>query len=259
MTDPSAPRPSGSEPYHPTSGPSYPTSSGGTPTSGGAYGTPGPYGQPYGSPSPDQGTPYGPPYGQQPYEQQPYGQQPYAPPYGQPPQGQPPYGQSPDGQQPYGQQPYGQQPYGQQPYGQQPYGQQPPAGYGGFPPKPVDDTKTWLMVAHFGGVAGVVIGGTVAGWLAPLIAYTTKGPTNPTVRTHAVEALNFHITWAIANVAALVIFFCGSAVTLGFGAIVLWVFPLATFVIAVAFGIVAGVKAANGELYRYPMSAKFLK
>ncbi|MFG1921584.1 DUF4870 domain-containing protein [Cryptosporangium sp. NPDC048952] len=182
-----------------------------------------------------------------------YGTQgPYGQPYGQPSSAQPFSGQQP----PYGQP---QPPYGQQaPYGQQPYGQ-PGPGYGGYPPAPVDDTKTWLMVAHFGGVAGVVIGGTVAGWVAPLIAYTSKGPTNPTVRAHAAEALNFHITWAIANVVALVIFFCGSAVTLGFGAIVLWVFPLATFAIAVAFGIVAGVKASNGELYQYPLSAKLIK
>ncbi|WP_344653117.1 DUF4870 domain-containing protein [Cryptosporangium japonicum] len=148
--------------------------------------------------------------------------------------------------------------YGTQgPYGA-PYGQQPPPGYG-YPPRPVDDTKTWLMVAHFGGVAGVVVGGTVAGWVAPLIAYVSKGPTNPTVRAHSVEALNFHITWAIANVVALVIFFCGSAVTFGFGAIVLWVFPLATFVIAVTFGIIAGVKASNNEFYSYPLSVKIIK
>ncbi|GAA0271639.1 hypothetical protein GCM10009539_68710 [Cryptosporangium japonicum] len=115
------------------------------------------------------------------------------------------------------------------------------------------------MVAHFGGVAGVVVGGTVAGWVAPLIAYVSKGPTNPTVRAHSVEALNFHITWAIANVVALVIFFCGSAVTFGFGAIVLWVFPLATFVIAVTFGIIAGVKASNNEFYSYPLSVKIIK
>lgn len=201
--------------------PYYPTSGPSYPTSSGG--------------SPTSGGAYG--------TQGPYGQ-----PYGQP---------QPGAQPPYGQQPYGQQPYGQ-PAGPQPFGQQPTPGYGGYPPKP-DDTKTWLMIAHFGGVAGVVIGGTVAGWLAPLIAYTSKGPTNPTVRAHAVEALNFHITWAIANVVALTIFFCGSAVTLGFGAIFLWVLPLATFVIAVAFGIVAGVKASNGEFYSYPLSAKFLK
>ncbi|SHN25784.1 DUF4870 domain-containing protein [Cryptosporangium aurantiacum] len=250
MTDPTAPRPpgfSGSEPFstppasgpgypgsgpsYPTSGPSYPTSSGGAPTSGGAYGAPGDYGppgsyeQPYGQPS---GYGHQGGYGQPPYGQQaPYGQQ---PPYGQP------------------------GPYGQQP----PYGQQ--AGYGAYPTaKPADDTKTWNLVSHFGGVAGVAIGGTVAGWVAPLIAYASKGNTNASVRAHSVEALNFHITWAVANVIALTIFFCGSAITLGLGAIILWVFPLATFLIAVVFGIIAGVKAANDELYRYPLSVRLIK
>ncbi|GAA3387910.1 DUF4870 domain-containing protein [Cryptosporangium minutisporangium] len=132
--------------------------------------------------------------------------------------------------------------------------------HGGYPAAaPVDDTQTWNLVAHFGGVLGVVVGGTVAGWVAPLIAYGVRGNTNPSVRAHAVEALNFHITWAIANVVALTIFFCGSAITLGFGAFVLWVFPLATFLMSVVFGVIAGVKAANGELYHYPLTVKLIK
>ncbi|TQS40816.1 DUF4870 domain-containing protein [Cryptosporangium phraense] len=114
-------------------------------------------------------------------------------------------------------------------------------------------------MSHFGGVAGVVFGGTVFGWVAPLIAFLVRGTTNANVRAHAVEALNFHITWAIANVVAWTVFACGSAITLGFGALFLWVLPLVTFLVPLIFGIIAGVRAAGDEFYRYPMSVKLIK
>jgi uncharacterized Tic20 family protein len=168
----------------------------------------------------------------------------------------------PSQEQGYGQPPqagYGQPPqagYGQPPqagYGVQPgaYGQ--PGGYGGPPPAgyPTNDDKTYAMIAHWGGVAGVVIGGGFLGWVGPLIAYVAKGQQSPVVRAHAVTSLNFHITWAIAYAVSFILLFvsCG----------LLFFVPLLVWLVPLIFGIIGGVKATSGEFYRYPMTINMIK
>ena len=45
----------------------------------------------------------------------------------------------------------------------------PPPGYAN------SEEKTWALVAHFGGAAGMFVLGAVFGWVAPLIALLAKG------------------------------------------------------------------------------------
>jgi len=142
---------------------------------------------------------------------------------------------------------------------QQGGGYPPPAGYpqggyqqGGYPPPagqygapsgyPTSDEKTWALIAHFGGIIG---------FIGPLIAFLVKGNESPTVRTHAVEALNFQITWGIASIVAVIIATC----TLG----LLFFLPMITGAIALIFAIIGGIKANEGTLYRYPMSMRMIK
>ncbi|WP_306216340.1 DUF4870 domain-containing protein [Actinoplanes sp. RD1] len=147
--------------------------------------------------------------------------------YSPPPSSGGPYGQ------PYGADPYGQQGYGQQPYGQQPYGQ----------PGAANDDKTWILISHFGGA--------VVGFIAPLVGFLAKGSQSPAVRAHAVEALNFQITWAIVTVLASIIGVC----TFGLLAFL----PIVTWVVVIVFSIIAGLKANEGTLYKYPMTYRFIK
>ncbi|GAA1028934.1 DUF4870 domain-containing protein [Virgisporangium ochraceum] len=136
-------------------------------------------------------------------------------------------------------------------YGVQPgYPQQ--GGYGTPPPGyPTADDKTYALIAHWGGAAGVFVGGGFLGWVGPLIAYVAKGNVSPTVRAHAISALNFHITWAIAYALSFVV----AIITCGF----LFFVPLIVWLVPMVFGIIGGVKATNGEFYRYPMSIQFIK
>jgi uncharacterized protein len=105
------------------------------------------------------------------------------------------------------------------------------------------DEKTWALLAHFGGI--------LLGFLAPLIALLAKGNESPTVRAHSVEALNFQITWGIATIIASILAVC----TFG----ILFFLPLATWVVVIVFSIIAGMKANEGILYRYPMSIRMVK
>jgi uncharacterized protein len=161
------------------------------------------------------------------------------------------YNQPPGGQQAYGAQPGG---YGAQPggYGVQPgYGPQ-QGGYGPAPQGyPTNDDKTYALIAHWGGVAGVFIGGGALGWVGPLIAYVSKGNQSPVVRAHAVTALNFHITWAGAYLVSIVL----AVVTCG----LLFFVPMLVFLVPLIFGIIGGIKATNGEFYQYPMAIPMIK
>lgn len=138
------------------------------------------------------------------------------------------------------------------PAGGPPPGYPPAGGYGqagaagsGFGGLSASDDKTWILVSHFGGAALDVFTAGVFGWVAPLIAMLVQGPKSPLVRAHAVEALNFQITWAV-------VVLVGGVITCGFGFAFLWIVP-------VIFAVIAGVKANNGEAYSYPVTVRLIK
>jgi uncharacterized Tic20 family protein len=130
--------------------------------------------------------------------------------------------------------------------------QGPPGGYYAGP-APVgyanNDEKTWALVAHFGGAAGAFIGAGTLGWVGPLVALLAKGNQSPTVRAHAIAALNFQLLWSIITVICWILV-C---------AIIGFILAPAAMVIAIVFGIIGGVKANDGQLYRYPMSVSMIK
>jgi uncharacterized Tic20 family protein len=166
--------------------------------------------------------------------------------YPPPPAGADPYAQPPVSGAGY------QQPGYQQPGYQQPgnaYGYQQPGAYGapGAPGAPVgyanSDEKTWALIAHFGGI--------LVGFIAPLVALLAKGNESPTVKAHANEALNFQITWGIAMIVSWILFAC----SFGF----LFFLPIIVWIVIIVFAILGGMKANNGELYRYPATFRFIK
>ncbi len=91
--------------------------------------------------------------------------------------------------------------------------------------------------------------GAAGGWIAPLVALLAKGNESPTVRSHAVTSLNFQITWSIVGVIGWIL----ACVIIG------WLFVLAAYVMGIVFGIIAGLKAVNGEQYNYPAAIKMVK
>lgn len=119
----------------------------------------------------------------------------------------------------------------------------PPPGYAN------NDEKTWALIAHFGGAAGMFVLGGFGGWVAPLIAYVVRGKESPTVRQHAVNALNFQLTWTIAAVIGY------ATLCIVIGGLIL---P-AAILVGIIFGIIGGVKANDGHIYQYPVSIKMIK
>lgn len=85
--------------------------------------------------------------------------------------------------------------------------------------------------------------------LAPLIIWLLKKDESRFIDAHAKESLNFQISLIIYGFACLIL----SIILIG----ILLAIVLA--IVAVVCVLIATVKAANGEYYRYPFTIRLLK
>ncbi len=117
----------------------------------------------------------------------------------------------------------------------------PPYGY-----QTVEE-KQWALVAHFGGAVGCLFSASF-GFLAPLVVYIAKGQTSQTVRAHSMAAFNFQLPVSAAGLLVSLLEACAFH----------WYFPgglLLTVIglFGAVFGVIAGLRANEGRLYRYPL------
>jgi uncharacterized Tic20 family protein len=117
------------------------------------------------------------------------------------------------------------------------------------PPGNDSQARTWNMLCHLSALAGYMI--PFGNVLGPLVVWQIKKNEFPSVEEHGKAALNFQLTVLIAVFAS-----GAAAILLSFVCIGFLLIPV---VIAVAlcglvFSIIAGIKANNGEPYRYPWS-----
>ena len=98
------------------------------------------------------------------------------------------------------------------------------------------DERMWSLMAHIGAV--------LVSFIAPLVVMLVQGDKSAFVKRHSVESLNFQITLLIVGIPLTLI-------TCGIGAII--------FVVGYVFEIIGGIKANNGEEYRYPVNIRLVK
>ncbi|QSX80029.1 DUF4870 domain-containing protein [Agrilutibacter solisilvae] len=115
------------------------------------------------------------------------------------------------------------------------------------------------MFAHLSALVGGILtsgwAGSLGCFIGPLIIWMIKKDTMPFVDDQGKEALNFNITVGLIFLALLLL----SIFTLGIGLII--AIP-AWIVIGIAWlvlTIIAGIKANNGETYRYPLTLRLIK
>jgi uncharacterized Tic20 family protein len=113
-------------------------------------------------------------------------------------------------------------------------------------PLPPDQERLWAMLSHLLSFVAAYI---ALGFLAPLTILLVFGPRSAYVREHAVESLNFNLTWLLYGIVA------------AFLAIVLIGIPIliALGIAYVILVIIASIRANNGQLYRYPLTVRFVK
>jgi hypothetical protein len=125
--------------------------------------------------------------------------------------------------------------------------QQPPQEAGPHPAQggTSSEERNWAVAAHLGSFLAAYV---ALGMLAPLAVLLFKGNDSPFIRRHAVESLNFQLTALIYAAVCFVLIF----VLVG---IFLFV-ALGIFYLGVV--ILASVRASQGQLYRYPLTFRFL-
>jgi uncharacterized Tic20 family protein len=110
------------------------------------------------------------------------------------------------------------------------------------------DERMWAMFAHLSAFAGLLIP-FVGHVLGPLVVWLVKRESMPFVNDQGKEALNFQITMTIAFVVA------GVLILALIGMVLLPLLALADII----FTIIAGVKANEGVVYRYPVTLRLVK
>lgn len=101
--------------------------------------------------------------------------------------------------------------------------------------------RIWSMLSHLSALLGV-------GFLLPLVVYLAMRKESEYVATNAREALNFHISVLIYSVCCIPLVFILIGIPL------LVVLGLGSLILA----IIATIKAADGQCYRYPLTLRLV-
>lgn len=117
------------------------------------------------------------------------------------------------------------------------------------------EERTWALVAHLAGPVGALASAGLLGFLVPLVIWIVKREESTFVGDQAGEALNFQLTvFALWIALFLFIIF-----TLGLGILIAFPAFLLIWVLQVLLGVVAGIRAYEGNRYRYPFALRFVR
>ena len=109
-----------------------------------------------------------------------------------------------------------------------------------------DEERTWGILIHAGGFAGLAV--PFGNVLAPLVAWLVKRDESRFVDENGIRALNFQLTWSVILLATAL------SILVGVGLVL---FPLAMLVWLI-LTVVGTVKAADEEVYDYPLTIGFV-
>ena len=117
----------------------------------------------------------------------------------------------------------------------------PKSPYAGFTPMNPSDEKLWAALVQLGGI--------FFGIVPALIGFLLLRTRGPFLREHTVAALNWQITLLLAYFVGVVT----SVLLIGFLIIA------AAGVMQLVYGIIATMRAYNGQLYTYPLAIRFVQ
>jgi hypothetical protein len=109
------------------------------------------------------------------------------------------------------------------------------------------DDKTFGMLAHLTALAGYIV--PFGNILGPLVIWLMKKDQSWFVNDQGKESLNFQISLTIYVIVSMVLFL----VVIG-----IFLLPLVAL-FGLVMIIIGGVKANQGETYRYPLTMRFIK
>ncbi len=110
------------------------------------------------------------------------------------------------------------------------------------------NTRTWCILCHASALLGLFFHflGHIFG---PLIVWLLKRGDGAEIDAHGKESINFQLSMLIYDAVAVILCFVLIGIPI---LLLLWL--LNTVLV-----IVASIKASDGELYRYPLTIRFIK
>ena len=109
------------------------------------------------------------------------------------------------------------------------------------------ETRTWSMILHFSLLACYVI--PLVGIVAPILIWQIKKDDLPVIDLHGKNAVNWIISASIYGIIAGL---------LTFAVVGVFLLPIVA-ICTIVFPLIAGVKANNGVVWKYPLTYPFLK
>ncbi|WP_235216790.1 DUF4870 domain-containing protein [Archangium violaceum] len=113
-------------------------------------------------------------------------------------------------------------------------------------PAPTAEERTWGMLAHLSAPVAAVLTVSTLSFLGPLLVLAFKSKESAWVEAHAKRALNFHLV-----VCAVVWAFLATCFLSPVG--------VGVALLGALFSVVAGLRANEGSVYRYPIDVKIVK
>lgn len=135
----------------------------------------------------------------------------------------------------------------------------PPAPQVPAAPRPEVDAasrRNWASAAHWSALAAALLGGFA--FLGPLVVWLAQKDRDRWVAAHAVESLNFQLTWLVGGFVAGIAGFLLAVVTVGLGLIVLVPLALAAVIAWFVFTVRGAIAASRAEEYTYPLTVRLI-
>jgi uncharacterized Tic20 family protein len=109
------------------------------------------------------------------------------------------------------------------------------------------EVRQWAMFVHLSRLAAFVL--PVAGLAVPIVIWQLKKDDLPEIDGHGMIVVNWMISAIIYGFVSFLLVFALIGVPL----------LIALSALSILFPIIGGIKAGNGEVWRYPLSIPFLK
>lgn len=115
-----------------------------------------------------------------------------------------------------------------------------------------EEARKWAMIAHLSALVGL-LGNGIGFLLGPLIVWAIKKDDHPFVDEQGKEAMNFQLSMIIIGVVAFALIFTIIGILIAVPVLIL------VAIVAVVLPIVGGIRANEGEHYRYPFAWRLIK
>ena len=109
------------------------------------------------------------------------------------------------------------------------------------------ESRQWSMFLHLSVLTTYIV--PLAGLVAPIVIWQMKKNDSPKLDTHGKIVVN----WVLSMILYMIVSVVLSFVIIGLPML------LALVVLNIVFPIIGGIKANNGETWRYPLSIRFMK